>query len=279
MIGLARLAAPIACIGLAVLLMARTRQNRIAGLAYAAVGTALLAEARGWGLFQALEAPTWLSIAASVILLDLAIYLQHVLFHAVPVLWRLHRMHHAYSDTEQDPHSPRIAGNPVKMMNRTRDIYRDINAGRFPVEARFDGGYPSWPALDRFASRWLSSVTWGVLYLGFYFVFATAAWQFLLLPLFVLLFAWIYLTMSRSSPAAFDETLTRSSSLYFTVTVLSTVGFGDIVAKTETARLVTAVQMVCDLTLLAVVVRLIFDAASRATTGPGVPPKTNRESE
>jgi sterol desaturase/sphingolipid hydroxylase (fatty acid hydroxylase superfamily) len=61
----------------------------------AAVGTALLVEARGWGLFQALEAPAWLAIAASVILLDLAIYLQHVLFHAVPVLWRLHRMHHA----------------------------------------------------------------------------------------------------------------------------------------------------------------------------------------
>jgi sterol desaturase/sphingolipid hydroxylase (fatty acid hydroxylase superfamily) len=61
----------------------------------AAVGTALLAEARGWGLFQVLETPTWLAIAASVILLDLAIYLQHVLFHAVPVLWRLHRMHHA----------------------------------------------------------------------------------------------------------------------------------------------------------------------------------------
>jgi sterol desaturase/sphingolipid hydroxylase (fatty acid hydroxylase superfamily) len=61
----------------------------------AAVGAALLAEARGWGLFQALEAPAWLAIPASVILLDLAIYLQHVLFHAVPVLWRLHRMHHA----------------------------------------------------------------------------------------------------------------------------------------------------------------------------------------
>jgi len=60
-----------------------------------AVGTALLAEARSWGLFQSLEAPTWLVIAMSVILLDLAIYLQHVLFHAVPVLWRLHRMHHA----------------------------------------------------------------------------------------------------------------------------------------------------------------------------------------
>jgi sterol desaturase/sphingolipid hydroxylase (fatty acid hydroxylase superfamily) len=61
----------------------------------AAVGVALLAEARGWGFFQALETPAWLAIAASVILLDLAIYFQHVLFHAVPVLWRLHRMHHA----------------------------------------------------------------------------------------------------------------------------------------------------------------------------------------
>jgi sterol desaturase/sphingolipid hydroxylase (fatty acid hydroxylase superfamily) len=61
----------------------------------AAVGIALLAEARGWGLFQALNVPVWAAVIASVILLDLAIYLQHVLFHAVPVLWRVHRMHHA----------------------------------------------------------------------------------------------------------------------------------------------------------------------------------------
>ena len=61
----------------------------------AAVGVALHAEARGWGLFYALEAPAWLAVIAGVILLDLAIYLQHVLFHAIPLLWRLHRMHHA----------------------------------------------------------------------------------------------------------------------------------------------------------------------------------------
>ncbi len=61
----------------------------------AAIGIALLAEARGWGLFDALKAPTSLAVIASVVLLDLAIYLQHALFHAVPVLWRLHRMHHA----------------------------------------------------------------------------------------------------------------------------------------------------------------------------------------
>jgi sterol desaturase/sphingolipid hydroxylase (fatty acid hydroxylase superfamily) len=61
----------------------------------AAVGIALVAEARDWGLMHALDLPAWLAIVASVLLLDLAIYLQHVLFHAVPALWRLHRMHHA----------------------------------------------------------------------------------------------------------------------------------------------------------------------------------------
>ena len=60
-----------------------------------AVGLALVAEAKGWGLFTVLGLPTWLAIVLGVILLDLAIYLQHVLFHAVPALWRLHRMHHA----------------------------------------------------------------------------------------------------------------------------------------------------------------------------------------
>jgi sterol desaturase/sphingolipid hydroxylase (fatty acid hydroxylase superfamily) len=61
----------------------------------AAVGAALAAQSHGWGLFHWLPVPIWLAVVASILLLDLAIYLQHVLFHAVPVLWRLHRMHHA----------------------------------------------------------------------------------------------------------------------------------------------------------------------------------------
>src|ERR1700730_4152602 len=61
----------------------------------AAVGMALIAKTHGFGLFNAVELPRLVAVLASVILLDLAIYLQHVLFHAVPVLWRLHRMHHA----------------------------------------------------------------------------------------------------------------------------------------------------------------------------------------
>jgi sterol desaturase/sphingolipid hydroxylase (fatty acid hydroxylase superfamily) len=61
----------------------------------AAVGIALLAEERGWGLLHQFSLPAWLEVATAVVVLDLAIYGQHVAFHAVPVLWRLHRMHHA----------------------------------------------------------------------------------------------------------------------------------------------------------------------------------------
>jgi len=64
------------------------------------VGVALIAEAHGVGLFNMVALPAWASIIISVMVLDLAIYLQHVLFHAVPALWRLHRMHHA--DLEVD---------------------------------------------------------------------------------------------------------------------------------------------------------------------------------
>jgi sterol desaturase/sphingolipid hydroxylase (fatty acid hydroxylase superfamily) len=67
-------------------------------LPMAAVGLALLCEERGWGLLNAFALPALLAIVLSVLLLDLAIYLQHVMFHAVPALWRLHRMHHADLD-------------------------------------------------------------------------------------------------------------------------------------------------------------------------------------
>lgn len=61
----------------------------------AAIDLALNAENAHWGLFNLLQLPSWLAIVLAVIALDLAIYLQHVMFHAVPLLWRLHRMHHA----------------------------------------------------------------------------------------------------------------------------------------------------------------------------------------
>jgi len=63
-----------------------------------AVGLAVMAEDRGWGLFNNLDAPVWVAVVVSMLALDLAIYLQHVMFLAVPGLWRLHRMHHADLD-------------------------------------------------------------------------------------------------------------------------------------------------------------------------------------
>jgi sterol desaturase/sphingolipid hydroxylase (fatty acid hydroxylase superfamily) len=65
-----------------------------------AVGTAAIAAERGWGLFNWVPAPSWLAIAVSVVALDLAIYAQHVVFHKVPALWRLHRMHHSDVDID-----------------------------------------------------------------------------------------------------------------------------------------------------------------------------------
>ena len=63
-----------------------------------AVGFAVLAEDNAWGLFNFFTVPFWVAVIGSVVILDFAIYLQHVMFHAIPILWRLHRMHHADLD-------------------------------------------------------------------------------------------------------------------------------------------------------------------------------------
>lgn len=64
----------------------------------APVAAAIVAAERGWGVFNIADVPRGLAIVAAVVILDFAIYLQHVMVHAVPVLWRLHRMHHADLD-------------------------------------------------------------------------------------------------------------------------------------------------------------------------------------
>jgi sterol desaturase/sphingolipid hydroxylase (fatty acid hydroxylase superfamily) len=65
-----------------------------------AVGVALIAAERGWGLFPQLGLPLWPAIVIGVVALDLVIYTQHYVFHHVPLLWRLHRMHHADLDID-----------------------------------------------------------------------------------------------------------------------------------------------------------------------------------
>jgi sterol desaturase/sphingolipid hydroxylase (fatty acid hydroxylase superfamily) len=66
----------------------------------AVVGVALVAAERGWGLFNIVQVPAVISILGSILALDFIIYLQHVIFHAVPLLWRLHMVHHADLDCD-----------------------------------------------------------------------------------------------------------------------------------------------------------------------------------
>lgn len=89
------------------------------------------------------------------------------------------------------------------------------------------------------------------------------------IPLFLIFFAWIYLNLSNSDPGTFGPAMSHMTALYFTVTVFSTVGFGDITPHSDLARLVTTVQMLADLVVIAVVVRLILGVASRSADERG----------
>jgi voltage-gated potassium channel len=80
------------------------------------------------------------------------------------------------------------------------------------------------------------------------------------IPLFLLLFALVYLKMADAQAQAFSEPLTRTDSLYFTVTVFSTVGFGDITPKTQPARVMTMVQMLGDLVVVGLVLQVMVGA-------------------
>ena len=83
----------------------------------------------------------------------------------------------------------------------------------------------------------------------------------ILVPLYVLIFARIYLSSSIGDPSAFNQPLDKITALYFTVTVLSTVGFGDIVAQVNSMRLLVTLQMLLNLVLLGLVFRLLTASA------------------
>ena len=84
-----------------------------------------------------------------------------------------------------------------------------------------------------------------------------------IIPLYLLLFASTYFVMERASAANFTQPLTRTDALYFSVTVFTTVGFGDIAAKSETARVALIVQMLADLALLGAGARVLLGAVRR----------------
>ena len=94
----------------------------------------------------------------------------------------MHRMHHAYADTEDDPHSPKYDESIFKMMWKTKTIYSSIANKKVEVDARFTEGVPEWNPFDKYARSWVSRIFWGAIYVGVYYQFATEWWLWLLLP-------------------------------------------------------------------------------------------------
>lgn len=94
----------------------------------------------------------------------------------------MHRMHHAYADTEQDPHSPKYDESIMKMMWKTKTIYGAINTGKMQVDEKFTKNVPQWKWFDVFARSWVSRIGWGAVYFWVYYTYADVWWLWLLLP-------------------------------------------------------------------------------------------------
>jgi voltage-gated potassium channel len=90
----------------------------------------------------------------------------------------------------------------------------------------------------------------------------------LVIPLFFILCSLFYLVMEAGNADSFTQPIDRVSALYFTITVFSTVGFGDIAAKTDAARVAVSVQMILDLILIGAVVQLILSVAKDSLARP-----------
>lgn len=99
----------------------------------------------------------------------------------------LHRLHHAYSDTEKDPHSPHHTKNLLTMMWKTKSIYKDILNRKSNVEEKYSKDVPEWSLIDNIGDTWGSRLFWGTSYVMFYIAFAEYWWMYLLLPVHFLM--------------------------------------------------------------------------------------------
>jgi len=99
----------------------------------------------------------------------------------------MHRMHHAYTDTKDDPHSPLYDKNFFAMMWRTKNNYMQIFKGTYTVEEKFTKNIPEWKWFDAWGNSSLSRILWIAVYIWLYIVFAPSAWWFLLLPVHIVM--------------------------------------------------------------------------------------------
>jgi stearoyl-CoA desaturase (delta-9 desaturase) len=100
----------------------------------------------------------------------------------------MHRMHHAYSDTEKDPHSPHFFKDVWDMMMNTRNIYNAFLVGKNVPDAEFTKDYlPVWSKMDKIGDNLLTRILWIAGYVSFYIAFAPAWYWYLLLPIHALM--------------------------------------------------------------------------------------------
>ena len=99
----------------------------------------------------------------------------------------MHRMHHAYTDTDKDPHSPKNDRNIFVMMWKARMVTANIYKAKHIIEPRFLKNLPNWRWLDKIAHSNISRLSWIALYISVYIIFAPAAWMFLFLPVHILM--------------------------------------------------------------------------------------------
>jgi stearoyl-CoA desaturase (delta-9 desaturase) len=99
----------------------------------------------------------------------------------------LHRRHHVFSDTAEDPHSPHFHGDPFRMMWQTKIAYSNLVRRKDVPSPQFGANLPEWEALDRFGDSMYVRILWGTLYSCFYIYFASTFWLYLLLPVHFLM--------------------------------------------------------------------------------------------
>lgn len=95
----------------------------------------------------------------------------------------LHRLHHAHTDTEDDPHSPKYTNGLFHLMLRTKNIYGAINNESYPVEEKYKKNLPMWRKFDLFVSLYAVRILWGVIYFIIYTFLATQWWMWLFFPI------------------------------------------------------------------------------------------------
>ena len=96
-------------------------------------------------------------------------------------------MHHAFSDTEKDPHSPHFYNNAFTMMWFTRIKYNELVYRTVEVEDRFSKNLPEWKIIDDLGESYFSRIGWALFYIGFYAMYADHWWMYLLLPIHFLM--------------------------------------------------------------------------------------------